>query len=101
MHEVLARRQNAGFKLNPEKCNLAARKIKYLGHILSASGVGVLPDRVTAILQYPPPANVKALRRFMGMVDFYGRFIPEFYLKSAVLHDLKKEGCVLIGVMST
>jgi hypothetical protein len=52
----------------------------------------VLPDRVTAILQYPPPANLKALRRFMGMVGFYGRFIPEFSRKSAVLHDLKKKG---------
>jgi hypothetical protein len=52
----------------------------------------VLPDRVTAILQYPPPANLKTLRRFMGMVGFYGRFIPEFSRKSAVLHDLKKKG---------
>ena len=91
VREVLARLQNAGFTLNPKKCTLAAREIKYLGHVLSASGIRVLPDRVTAIQQYPPPTNVKVLRRFINMVGFYGRFIPEFSLKSAVLHDLKKK----------
>jgi hypothetical protein len=92
VREVLGRLHKAGFTVNPEECTLAAREIKYLGHILSATGIRVLPDRITAILQYPPPANLKALRRFMGMVGFYGRFIPEFSGKSAVLHDLKKKG---------
>jgi hypothetical protein len=47
--EVLRRFQRAGFTLNPEKVVLGVTEMKYLGHLLSARGVKVLPDRVTAI----------------------------------------------------
>jgi len=85
---VLDKLQNAGFTLNIEKVTLAAPQIKYLGHLLSARGVSVLPDRVAAINSYPRPQNLRALRRFLGMVGFYARFIPNFSHCAAPLHDL-------------
>jgi hypothetical protein len=92
LREVLSRLQRAGFTLNPEKITLAATEIKFLGHLLSARGVRVIPDRVAAIKNYSRPVNLRALRRFVGMVGFYARFIPDFSGKAAALHRLKKKG---------
>jgi len=78
--------------LNFDKITFAASEIKYLGHLLSARGVSVLPDHVATINAYPRPNNLRALRRFLGMVAFYARFIPEFSQHAAPLHALKKKG---------
>jgi len=84
--------QRAGFTLNPDKVTLGATEIKYLGHLLSPRGVKVLSDRVATIQKYPRPTNLRALRRFMGMVGFYARFIPGYANVASVLHALKKKG---------
>jgi hypothetical protein len=52
---VLSKLQEFGFTLNPDKITIAAPEIKYLGHLLSARGIRVLPDRTQAIQDYPPP----------------------------------------------
>lgn len=75
---VLDRLQGAGFTLNFDKVTIAAKEIQYLGHHLSSPGISVLPDRVAAIHSYPRPHNLRALRRFLGMIGFYARFIPVF-----------------------
>jgi hypothetical protein len=54
---------------------LAQQEISFLGHSVSAQGIKVLPERVEAIRNFPPPKNLKAVRRFLGMAGFYGRFI--------------------------
>jgi hypothetical protein len=70
----------------------------------------VLPDRIAAIQRYPRPTNLRALRRFIGMVGFYARFIPDYSRKAPVLHGLKRkvkqfvwcsehQGCVLVLVL--
>ena len=89
---VLDRLQEAGFTLNFDKVTVAAEEIQYLGHRLSSRGISVLPDRVAAIHSYPPPRNLRALRRFLGMIGFYARFIPEFSKCAANLHALKRKG---------
>ena len=62
--------------MNPDKVVLGASEIKYLGHLLSSCGVKILLERVTAIKKYPCPTNLTSLRRFIGKVGFYARFIP-------------------------
>jgi len=89
---VLGRLRSAGFKLNKEKIVLDASEIKYLGHYLSSRGIRVIPDRVEAIKQYPCPRNFRDVRRFLGMVSFYTRFIAEFSQQAAPLHRLKGKG---------
>jgi len=92
VREVLRRLQQFGFTLNSEKMVLGAYEIKYLGHLLSARGVKILPDRVKAIQQYSSPTISRSLRRFCGMVGYYARFIPGYADIVAVLHELKKKG---------
>jgi hypothetical protein len=96
LREVLGRLQGAGFTLNPDKVTIAASEIKYLGHLVSSRGIRVLPDRVEAITRFPRPTHLRALRRFLGMVGFYARFIPNFSGIAAVLHQLKKKGVPFI-----
>jgi hypothetical protein len=92
LREVLSRLQQAGFTLNSEKVTLGAMAITFLGHLLSSRGVKALPDRVAAIKSYPRSTNLRTLRRFVGMVGFYARFIPDFSGKAAALHSFKKKG---------
>lgn len=90
--EVLSRLHKSGFTLNPEKVVSGASEIMYLGHLLSARGVKILPERVATIQQYPSRRNLICLRMFIGMVGFYARCIPGHANIFAVLYELKKKG---------
>ncbi len=68
--------QQNGLIVNPEKCLLPCSTVDFLGHRLSASGIGPLPSRVQAIAEFPRPATVKQLQAFLGLFNFYRRFIP-------------------------
>ena len=68
------------------------RKIRYLGHLLSARGISVLLERVAAIQIYPRPNNLRTLRRFVGMNGFYARFMTNYSKFAAALHALKRKG---------
>ena len=46
-------------------------EVEYLGYVLTRSGIKPQPEKVSAILAIQPPANVKQLRRFLGMVQYY------------------------------
>ena len=62
--------------------------IDFLGHRVTAHGVEPLPDRVEAIRHFPQPQDAKALSEFLGMVNFYHRFIPHAASIMGPLHDL-------------
>ena len=72
---VLDRLQEHGLVINPKKCVFGAEKVSYLGHEVSATGISPLPERVDAIAAFPPPRNRAELLSFLGMVNFYRRFI--------------------------
>ena len=62
--------------VSPGKCQFGQRTIEFLGHTVSKEGVKPLPAKVSAIVDYPAPETQEALRRFLGMIIFYNRFIP-------------------------
>jgi hypothetical protein len=68
METVLTR---FGLKVNAAKSLLCAHEIEYLGHILTRDGFKPQPKKVQAILALNPPNNVKELRHFLGMVQYY------------------------------
>jgi hypothetical protein len=96
LKEVFQRLEKAGFTLNRDKVHLAQSEIKFLGHSLSADGVKILPERVGAISQFPPPKNLKAVRCFLGMVGFYGNFIKNFSQLAEPLHALKRKNAAFV-----
>merc|ERR1712024_325162 len=58
----------------------------YLGHRVTTSGIKPLPGRVAAVREYPVPKDRSALQRFLGMINFYHRFMPRVAGKLAPLH---------------
>ena len=70
-NHVLSRLQDANLKVNARKSNFCATETEYLGYILSRDGIKPQPKKVQSILALTPPKNVKDLRRFIGMVQYY------------------------------
>ena len=80
LREVLMRLRDAGLVINPKKCVFGVNKVEFLGHEVSADGIRPLESRVKAVQDFPPPRDVKQLQRFLGMINFYRRFLPSLAL---------------------
>lgn len=73
---LLARFAEYGVVINPAKCVFGAAELDFLGHHISSSGIRPLPSKIEALQVFPKPATPRQLRRYLGMVNFYHRFIP-------------------------
>ncbi len=71
LEEVLRRLRDMGLKVNTEKLTCCVLEIEYLGYILTRDGIKFQSNKVQAILTIQPPKNVKQLRHFLGMVQYY------------------------------
>jgi hypothetical protein len=71
LEEVLRRLRDAGLKVNAAKSFFCTHEIKYLGYMLTRGGIKPQIKKVQAILAINPPNNVKELRHFLGMVQYY------------------------------
>jgi hypothetical protein len=91
LRRVFKRLEKAGFTLNQEKLLLGRTEIPFLGHLVSAEGVRILPERIEAITALPRPKNLRDLRQFLGMAGFYCRFIPQFSRIAEPLNALKRK----------
>ena len=69
--------QEFGLVINLEKCSFHVSEIEFLGHHVSARGVLLLSSNVEAVQKFPEPATVKDMQVFLGMVNFYRRFVPK------------------------
>lgn len=80
----------AGLTINIDKSHFLLKEIKYLGFLVGEKGLRVDPEKVEAIVEFPVPATVKQIRRFLGMSGWYRRFIPNFSGITAPITDLLK-----------
>jgi hypothetical protein len=71
METVLTRLQDAGLKIDAAKSLFCAHDIEYFGYILTRDGIKPQPKKVQAIFTLNLPNNVKELRHFLGMVQYY------------------------------
>ena len=62
--------------IGPEKCQFGTTQLSFLGHHVSSEGISPLPTAVDAILNFVKPEKQWALHRYLGMVNYYHRFIP-------------------------
>ncbi len=65
-----------GLVHNLDKCSFAQMEIEYLGHRVTSDGIVPLRRHVDALLLQPHPQDVRGLQRFLGMINFYNRFLP-------------------------
>lgn len=91
LEEVTRRIKKAGIKLNKNKCEFRKPEIKFLGYVLTKNGITVDPRKVSAIREMEPPENVTELKRFLGMVHFLHRHLPNMCNISRPLNELLKK----------
>ena len=89
---ILKRLHDLGLKVKPSKCVLFRTEIKFLGHLVSAAGVQSLPDKVSAIVDWPTPHCLRDVRAFYGLVGYYRHFIEGFATIAAPLTRLTRKG---------
>ena len=88
LKKVLERFEKFNVRLNKAKCQFLKSQIKFLGHVLSAEGVSPVEDKVSAIKGAPRPTNVSELKSFVGMLNYYGKFVPDLSSKLSPLYAL-------------
>ena len=75
---VFAALEKAQLKLKLSKCHFVQKEVKYLGHIVSEKGIAPDPSKIEAVSSYPPPQTPKELKQFLGLSNYYRRFIPNY-----------------------
>ena len=87
LRAFLRRAEERNLRLNADKFRCKVRSVKWMGHILSDQGLKADPARVQAITDMPVPTSVPELKRFLGMVGYISRFLPNL---SEVLAPLRQ-----------
>ena len=73
---LFERLQRYGIVINPAKSEFGVSSLTFLGHVVNQHGIQPLDEKVEHIRDFPPPTSLRKLREFLGLVNFYRRFIP-------------------------
>jgi len=78
VEEILRRLEKNDLYIKLEKCAWKTRKIKFLGVVIGPNGIEMEVKKVDEVLSWPQPKNVKDIRKFLGLTNYYRRFIKDF-----------------------
>ena len=77
LREVLKRLQEAGLRLQRNKCNFMQDSVEYLGHRIDRDGLHLTEEKVRAINNAPRPQGVSKLKAYLEMLTYYSKFLPD------------------------
>ena len=86
---VLDRIGGAGFTFKPRKCHIGVARVKFLGFEVSAEGVRPDPDRMRSLREMSFPDSQVALANWIGLVQFYSRYVPNCAIELGPLSELQ------------
>jgi len=78
VEEILRRLEENDLYIKLEKCVWKVRKIGFLGVVIEPKGIEIEEEKVNRVLSWPEPKNVKDIRKFLGLANYYRRFIKDF-----------------------
>ena len=82
---MLQRLQQYNIRANRSKCFFLCDTVEYLGHRIDEHGLHTADQKVAAVREAPQPKNVQELRSFLGLLHYYGKFLPNL---ATLLHPL-------------
>lgn len=88
LDQVLERLCLVGLRLKLSKCAFMLPLVEYLGHVISAEGIHPSKEKTKAIMNVPTPQNVTQLKSFLGLLNYYGKFLPHLATTLAPLYSL-------------
>lgn len=90
LKEVFDRLDKYGLCINLSKSVFGVQEIEFLGHLITPAGSRPLPEKVEAILNYKLPTTLHDLRTFLGMINFFRRYLKDAAQTQAILHEMLK-----------
>jgi len=91
VEEVLKRLGENDLFIKLEKCKWKVREVEFLGVVIGLKGVEMQKKKVEGVLNWPIPRNVKEVQKFLGLANYYRRFIKNFVRIAAPLHVLVRK----------
>lgn len=92
LNAVLTTLSAAGLKHRREKCSFMQPEVTYCGYLINGNGLQTVSDKVDAIKNAPKPKDVSQLHEFLGMLNYYHRFLPDAATVLEPLHKLLRKG---------
>ena len=92
IREVLDRLKKANLTVKLSKVKFASQELSFLGHKISPAGISIDQERTRAIRNFPPPKDAKGISRFIGMVNYFHKFIPQLAEIASPLNKLRRKG---------
>jgi len=89
--EVLRRLEENDLFVKLEKCKWKVREVEFLGVVIGPKGVEMQKEKVEGVLNWPTPKNVKEVQKFLGLANYYRRFIKDLTKIAAPLHMLVRK----------
>src|SRR5947207_14619674 len=77
--------------IKKSKCDFLCQYVTYIGYIVSNKGIHTSPDKIEKVTKYPRPSNLKEVRGFLGLTNFYRRFIANYAEIAAPMTGLLKK----------
>ena len=84
---LFERLEQNGLAVNPAKCQFGCTEIDFLGHHVTKQGTIPLGQKVQAVREFSKPINIRGLQKFVGMINFYNKFLPH---SAKILFPLSK-----------
>ena len=91
VEEVLKRLEENDLFMKLEKCKWKVREVEFLGVVIGPKGVEMQREKVEGVLNWPAFRNVKEVQKFLGLANYYRRFIKDFARIAALLHILVRK----------